>query len=110
MISPVKKQDIDLWEAWIEYDQFNQQYFGTLYVIGEILVDQNYLQPTIEKKLLKGNDNQLSLVVPERPEGRCRLKEVFYSEQIHDLSQYGSISIFAGQEMIAHFDEIEVLI
>ena len=40
MLSQPKQLDIDLWEIWIEYDQINSRYFGTLYVLGEVLVDQ----------------------------------------------------------------------
>ena len=30
------EQDVDLWEVWIEYDQFDPDYFGVLYVHGEV--------------------------------------------------------------------------
>ncbi len=109
MISQVKKQDIDLWEVWIEYDQFNQKKFGTLYVLGEIHTDGNTTSPALEKSV-RSKNQQLVLQVPERPKGRCRMKEVYYSEPIAGLGQYTSIAIFAGQELVASFDDIEVMI
>ncbi len=36
----VIQNDIDLWEVWVEYDQFHPEYFGTLYVHGEIPADK----------------------------------------------------------------------
>lgn len=109
MISQVKNQDIDLWEVWIEYDQFHVKNFGTLHVVGEILVDHSTTQPTIIKSE-KGKKKQLVLQIPERPVGRCRMTEVYYTEPIEDLNQYASIVIYAGNKMVALFDEIEVMI
>ena len=109
MISHVRQQDIDLWEVCIEYDQFNPKNFGTLYVLGEILTDLKTSQPEI-KKTVSVHQKQLVLQVPERPAGRCRMTEVYYAEPIEDLSQYATISIYAGSELVAMFDEIEVMI
>jgi hypothetical protein len=109
MISQVKQQDVDLWEVWIEYDQFNSKHFGVLYVIGEIMVDQS-TEPVIRKSKQGDDGRQLRLLVPSRHAGRGRMKEVLYSEPIEDLSQYTSINIYAGDELIARFNEIEVLI
>ena len=103
------EQDVDLWEVWIEYDQFNPKNFGTLYVLGEIMTDQNNLHPVIVKRG-RFKNNQLVLQVPERPTGRCHITEVYYAESIEDLNQYASISIYAGTELVASFDEIEVMI
>ena len=109
MISHVRQHDIDLWEVWIEYDQFNSKNFGTLYVLGEILSDPKSTQPVIQKSG-SCTENNLVLLVPERPVGRCRTTEVYYSEPIENLNQYASISIYAGTELVASFDEIEVMI
>lgn len=110
MISQLKKQDIDLWEAWIEYDQLSSGYFGILYVIGEIMVDQSFAGPAVNIVTIINSGRQLVLEVPERPLGRCKVKEILYSEPIRDLSQYSCISIYAGDELLANFDEIEVFI
>jgi hypothetical protein len=109
MITQLKQQDIDLWEAWIEYDQFNPEHFGTLYVVGDILTDQKQTEVILKKK----NDDegkQLILEIPERQIGRKRMREASYSEPIEDLNQYTSICIYSGTDLVARFDEIEVLI
>ncbi|MFL5740983.1 MAG: hypothetical protein ACJ75B_12245 [Flavisolibacter sp.] len=102
-----RQQDIDLWEAWIEYEQFNS-HFGTLYVLGEILVDSEATPPFLRKKEQSGR--QLILQTQPFYPGRSRRKEVLYSEPINNLNQYSSICIYDGSLLIAEFDEIEILI
>ena len=103
-----KQQDVDLWEAWIEYEQFNNNHFGTLYVVGEILVDPTSPPPFLRKKEQLGR--QLILQTPPFYPGRSRRQEVLYSEPIKNLNQYASIGIYDGSELIAEFNEIEILI
>jgi hypothetical protein len=100
--------DVDLWEMWIEFDQFNHNHFGILYVLGEIEIGQSHEKKLITK--IDQEDGQLVLQVPARPVGRSRMKEVLYSEAVESLSQYSSVCIYAGTELIACFDEIEVLV
>jgi hypothetical protein len=108
MISQLKLQETDLWEAWIEFDQFSPIYFGTLYVTGEICIAQRLDQPLISKANIDGKT--LILQIPSRPVGRSRMKEVMYSEPLENLNCYKSISIYSGFELIAHFNEIEIMI
>ena len=110
MLSQLKQQDVNLWEAWIEYDQFNPVFFGTLYIIGEIRVDQKSEPPVLLKSSYHRGSNQLRLQAPPRPTGHCHIEEVRYSEQVKNLDQYSSICIYAGDNLIARFNEIEVLI
>lgn len=108
MISPQELQDVDLWELWIEFDQFNTKQFGILYVLGETMIGQG--SGKIEIKKMVHADGQLVLQLPPRPIGRGRMKEVLYSESVDNLSQYSSVVIYAGDELIASFDEIEILV
>ena len=107
MLSQPKQLDIDLWEIWIEYDQINSRYFGTLYVLGEVLVDQKSSEPYLKKIEHEGSELLLSLP-PGRP-GRCRRTEVLYAEAIENPAQYSSVCIFSAEQLIASFDEIEIL-
>ena len=106
MIPNVVEQELELWEAWIEYDPFNPDYFGTLYVLGEVLTNVHD-DPRLCR--LDANSRDLLLRIPEA-NGKCRRKEVMYSEPIRHLDQYASIHIYSGQELITCFNEIEVLI
>jgi hypothetical protein len=111
MISQPKIQEADLWETWIEYDQFNPNHFGILYVMGEIFTDVKTGQPFTIRTTRTKLGNHLILTITEPcGKGRARNREVMYSEPIKDLNQYQSISIFQGVELLASFSEIEVLI
>ena len=102
------QQDLDLWEVWIEYDQFHPENFGTLYVHGEVTVDKkatSYLT-----KINCAETCQLQLQLPLTSANINSTKEVLYSEPIKNLNQYTSISIYAGNELIGYFDHIEVMI
>ena len=104
----IQLQDVDLWEAWIEYDQFNPTHFGTLYILGEIMIETGSAGPLITK----GYDSEAQLVlnVPPQPHGRSRMKEVLYSEPVKSLNQYKGISIYSGEALIARLEDIEVLV
>jgi hypothetical protein len=111
MFSHVKQQVTDLWEVWIEYDQFNSAYFGTLYVFGEVAADQKKTGSLIRKVENCNGANELCLMIPDiKNPGSERITEVCYSEPIKDLNQYSSICIYFGKELIAQFHEIEVMI
>ena len=101
------QQDLDLWEVWIEYDQFHPENFGTLYVHGEILTSKK-----IKRRLTKISNGspQLLLQLPSKFEMEGSMKEVLYSEPIKNLNQYTSVCICEGDEVVALFDDIEVMI
>ena len=100
-------QDLDLWEVWIEYDQFHPEYFGTLYVHGEITADKK-----LSSSLIKMHEEgcQLHLQLPARPVGINGTQEVVYSEPIKNLNQYSSVCIYADEELIGFINDIEIMI
>ena len=110
MTSQLIQLETELWEAWIEYEQFNSRQFGTLYIIGEILTDQRSAEPVVKKINRSNGDRLLVLQLPHHPPGRSRVKEVLYSEPIEQLNQYTAVYIYAGDQLITRFDEIEVLV
>lgn len=108
MIEPINLYETGLWEAWIEYDQYHPNYFGTLYIHGEVHGAKTCACHF--KKIETAEGHCLKLQLPSTPETHRRTNEVFYSEPIRNLNQYSSIQVFAGNELIACFDEIEVMI
>ena len=100
-------QDLDLWEVWVEYDQFHPDYFGTLYVHGEIFTDRK-ANSTLTK--IEKGGYQLSLQLPARSARSNYTKEVLYSEPIRNLNQYTSVCIYSGDKMVAYFNNIEIMI
>jgi hypothetical protein len=105
MTNPVL-QDTDLWEVWIEYDQFHPEYFGTLYVHGEVIATKGTATLT---KIDKAG-NQLQLKLPCKTSGPKHTKEVVYSEPVKNLNQYRSVCIYDGDEVINYFNDIEIMI
>jgi hypothetical protein len=103
----VLQQDLDLWEVWIEYDQFHPEYFGTLYVHGEMPTNKR-----ISSLLTKvdTSDNQLTLQLPAEIDVDGCMKEVRYSEPIRNLNQYTSVCICEGDEVVGLLDDIEIMI
>lgn len=101
-------QDVNLWEVWIEYDQFHPEYFGTLYVHGEIWTDKKAGSSFI--KIAADKKEELTLQLPERSHDLNYTMEVVYSEPIKNLNQYTSVSIYSGNELIGCFNDIEILI
>ena len=103
-------QDIGLWEVWIEYDQFDPNIFGTLYVIGEIHSDP--LCNTQFKKITScDNNSSLLLSIPTHTHGKkSRIREILFSEPIESLDKYDSVCIYSGNELVIRFDEIEIMI
>ncbi len=104
----VIQQDIDLWEVWVEYDQFHPEYFGTLYVHGEIETDRKLSSPLI--RVSSDISTQLILQLPARTNNDHCINEVMYSEPIKNLNQYSSVCIYAGSELIGWFNDIEIMI
>lgn len=102
------QQDIDLWDVWIEYDQFHPEFFGTLYVHGEILSDKREQIHLTRSNV--ANSRQLILQLPEHTRGCHYTTEVMYSERVKNLNQYSSVLIYKGSEMIGCFTEIEIMI
>src|SRR5881275_730428 len=101
-------QDIDLWEVWVEYDQFDPEYFGTLYVHGEILSNKSSVLSLT--KINPDYSSQLILQLPSKSSSNNHFREVLYSEPIRNLNQYSSICIYAGNDLIGYFNDIEIMI
>jgi hypothetical protein len=111
MIYQTIQQDIDLWEAWIEYDHVAQNCFGTLYIMGEVVIDKKAAPPFIIKCAQEDEPQilvlKLQTVSPAVP---GKLAEVVYAETLKNIDQYTSIKIYKEQELLAQIDEIEVMI
>jgi hypothetical protein len=106
----LKQEHIDLWEIWIEYDPDHPQYFGTLYITGEIVAGNNRSVPS----MVKCGDHHTSclkvIIPPCKGNGPRRIKEIVYSEPIINLNQYTSVCIVSDNRIIKQFEEIEIMI
>ena len=112
MIKPETLLDVDLWEAWIEFDHLNPQYFGILYVSGEVEAGRKTGHPFF---LYKVQEDKCAGILKlrfhsESLNGGRKSNEVFYSEPLININQYSSIEVYAGSKEIMRFEEIEILV
>lgn len=112
MLQITHLQNIDLWEAWIEFDQLHPQYFGMLYITGEVETKKRSAHPfNISKDEHPSLSNTLVLRLNHElcDEGNYA-EEVIYSEPLLNPSQYSSVVIYAGNKIVAVIKDIEVLV
>jgi len=112
MLRTTHLQNIDLWEAWIEFDQTHPEYFGTLYIAGEIETPKKPRHPFIIKK--EENPTLSKTLVLHVDLDVCSKgsygEEVRYSEPLTAIDQYTSVVIYANNEIIMVLRDIEVMI
>jgi len=111
MIYQAIQQDIDLWEAWIEFDPVAQHFFGTLYVMGEVVVDKKSSRPFIGKAVNENEPHVLILHLQSPPVSHAnRVTEVMYSENLKHIDQYRSIKIYKDHELLTRITDIETVV
>jgi hypothetical protein len=111
MIQPLVLNDLDLWEAWIEFDLVDPNNFGTLYILGEVLTDKKQPSIMLSRSVSNTDPKRLILRVDAKVTGNAvKPTEVMYSETITSVSDYEAVSIYSGDVLLAEFNEIEVLI
>lgn len=101
------EQGLNVWEAWIEYDQFHPEHFGILYVHGEMVIDRKCGASFIKART---EEDHLIIQLIDPSSGNYRNREMVYSQPIKNINQYNSIFVYAGDELVACLDDIEVLI
>ena len=105
------EQDIDLWEAWIELDYEDKKCFGTLYVMGEILIDKNQPHPFFVKCDEETDSRTLVLRLQgNNTTSLARAEEVMYSECLGNIDKYSSIKIYRDNELLTQIHEIEIVV
>jgi len=103
--------EIDLWEAWIEFDHEESNSFGTLYILGEVPVSKPSHHPFFIKSTLENDPQTLILYVElSAPISGANEAEVVYSEKLATLNSYNSIKIYRGNDLLTEINDIEVLI
>jgi hypothetical protein len=103
-------QDLELWEAWIEFDHLHSSSFGMLYILGEAPVNARK-KTTMEKTVDPSDPGRLVLTIPHRQlQGKLRMKEVIFAEPVSRIGQYHSIVIYKGDDFLVEINDIEVLI
>ena len=104
-------QDLELWEAWVEFDHLHPSEFGTLYVLGEAPVSIKEKKVNFDRSIDPMDPGRLIITIPDfPPTGRVKMKEVVYSETVKEINTYHSIVVCKGDEILVEITDIEVLI
>lgn len=103
-------QDLELWEAWVEFDHVHPTRFGTLYLLGEAPVNSKGKVPVISS-VDEADPRCLILTIPATETfGRVKMKEVMFAQPVDHINHYRSILVYRGEELLVEIDDIEVLI
>ncbi len=109
MISELKQQDVDLWEAWIDLPSNSETNCPTLYVVGDVFSDDRFSQPYFIKRVHE-NPNVLVLeILPGISSEDGYVTEILYAEELDIIDQYQTIIIYAGGEIVTQIYDIEQL-
>ena len=101
------KQNVDLWEAWIDLQTVTNGGAATLYLIGDVFTDDRFAQPYFIRRE-HNNPRILALeILPGITSEEGYITEVMYAEELDRLNQYTAIFIYAGGELVARINEIE---
>ena len=109
MISELKQQDVDLWEAWIDLQKDFETACPTLYVVGDIFSDDRFSQPYFIRR--EHNDPGVLVleILPGISSEEGYVTEILYAEELDAIDQYKTIMIFAGGEIVTQIYDIEKL-
>jgi hypothetical protein len=111
MIVKPKQQDIDLWEAWIEMQSSKPADGGTLYIIGDVFMNTDLVQPSFIKRESPGDPHALKLeIYPGSTYNETFITEIMYAEDLDDVNHYNIIEIYEGDELVKTIRDIEKML
>lgn len=110
MTIDTKMHNIDLWEAWVDIEHNFDSSTATLYVIGEICVNNTMLEPRFEKLEEQSVNGRLFLeIVPNILCEQGLETEILYSEQLSHAHQYTGITIVVEGEVMFEINDLEFI-
>ena len=110
MPNEAKQLNVDLWEAWVDLQIPGNTGGGTLYIIGDIVINNLKARPSFIKRPSDNDERELVLeIMPAVLTENGVVTEILYSEELRNPLQYTSITVYSNNEMIAHITEIEQL-
>ena len=109
MISELKQQDVDLWEAWIDLQNNLETNCATLYVVGDVFSDDRFRQPYFIKREHHDPTVLMLEILPGISSEDGYVMEVLYAEELEVIDQYQSILIYSAGELVTQINDIEQL-
>ncbi|RPD43611.1 MULTISPECIES: hypothetical protein [Chitinophagaceae] len=111
MTTTITAQNIDLWEAWVDVQYADEQPTATLFVIGDVVVNNLILEPRFEKRLsLPERPDWLLLeIVPNVLCEEGTEMEIVYAEKLTNVNQYAGVMIMVGGEVIVEMNDLDII-
>src|SRR5688572_26361605 len=100
MISALKQQDVDLWEAWIDLQNNLETNCSTLYVVGDVFSDDRFSQPYFIKREHDDPKVLMLEILPGISSEDGYVTEILYAEELDAIDQYKSIIIYSAGELV----------
>ena len=104
-------QNIDLWEAWIDVQADGQNHNATIFVIGDVMVNNLILEPRF-KKCTPPPGKECRLFLEIVPNVLCEDGteiEIMYAEELAHINQYCGVSIYLNGEVFVEIDDLEII-
>ncbi len=111
MTTRTAAQNIDLWEAWIDVQADGNNQTATIFVIGDVMVNNLILEPRFVKCVPpSGKENRLALeIVPNVLCEDGTEVEILYAEELANIHQYTGVSIYLNGDLFAEIDDLEII-
>lgn len=104
-------QNIDLWEAWIDVQASGKDHSATIFVIGDVMVNNLILEPRFKKcPPPPGKEGRLTLeIIPNVICDDGTEIEIMYAEEMVHINQYSGVSIFLEGSIFVEIDDLEII-
>lgn len=111
MTTTTTAQNIDLWEAWVDVQSTDDPPSATLFVIGDVVVNNLILEPKFVKRpSFEHRPTWLVLeIVPNILCDEGTELEIVYSEKLANIHQYTGVMVMLGNEVIVEMDELDII-
>ena len=111
MTSKTIAHNIDLWEAWIDVQVTEEERTTTIFVVGDVVVNNLILEPRFVKCTPPpGLEKRLVLeIVPNILSEEGPEVEILYAEELDNVYQYSGVSICFDGEVIVEMDDLDII-
>lgn len=104
-------QNVDLWEAWIDVQVTDDATVATLFVVGDVVVNNPILEPRFVKVTPPaGMEGRLVLeIVPNVLSEEGPETEILYAEELEHMDQYTGVSVCVEGQVLVAMNDLEII-
>ena len=109
MLKQSKIENVDLWEAWIDLQTASNSGVATLYLIGDVMCDDRFVQPYFIKKQHPIPTILALEIKPGILADDGYITEIMYAEELNRVDQYTAVHIYAENELLTRIQGLEII-